>query len=105
MLIKQVRPSRPDSWEQLFLRAGLPASLTAWRDNPALREALARPRLERAIGVIYRPATERQSHYFQAILSEQFDALLWLEQTTAVRPIGPQQIDEESVPDTYPFGE
>ncbi|WP_407291467.1 erythromycin esterase family protein [Stutzerimonas zhaodongensis] len=105
MQIKQVRPSRPDSWEQLFLRAGLPASLTTWRDDPLLREALARPRLERAIGVIYRPATERQSHYFQAILSEQFDALLWLEQTTAVTPIGPQQIDEESVPDTYPFGE
>ncbi|WP_417791085.1 erythromycin esterase family protein [Stutzerimonas xanthomarina] len=105
MQVKQVRPSRPDSWEQLFLRAGLPASLTTWRDNPQLREALARPRLERAIGVIYRPATERQSHYFQAILSEQFDALLWLEQTHAVKPIGPQQIDEESVPDTYPFGE
>lgn len=105
MQIKQVRPSRPDSWEQLFLRAGLPASLTSWRDDPALREVMARPRLERAIGVIYRPATERQSHYFQAILSEQFDALLWLEQTTAVKPIGPQQIDDQSVPDTYPFGE
>ncbi len=105
MQIKQVRPSRPDSWEQLFLRAGVAASLTNWRDDGPLREALARPRLERAIGVIYRPATERQSHYFQAILSEQFDALLWLEQTTAVKPIGPQQIDDESVPDTYPFGE
>jgi len=105
MQVKQVRPSRPDSWEQLFLRAGLPASLTSWRDDPQLRDALARPRLERAIGVIYRPATERQSHYFQAILSGQFDALLWLEQTTAVTPIGPQQIDETSVPDTYPFGE
>ncbi|AZZ46119.1 carboxylic ester hydrolase [Pseudomonadaceae bacterium SI-3] len=105
MQVKQVRPSRPDSWEQLFLRTELPASLTTWRDDPQLRKALARPRLERAIGVIYRPATERQSHYFQAILSEQFDALLWLEQTHAVKPIGPQQIDEESVPDTYPFGE
>ncbi|MGM3387233.1 erythromycin esterase family protein [Stutzerimonas stutzeri] len=105
MQIKQVRPSRDDSWEQLFLRAGLAASLTSWRDDPALREALAQPRLERAIGVIYRPATERQSHYFQAILSEQFDALLWLEQTTAVTPIGPRQVDHESVPDTYPFGE
>lgn len=103
--IKQVRPSRPDSWEQLFLRTGLSASLTSWRNDASLRESLARPRLERAIGVIYRPATERQSHYFQAILSEQFDALLWFEQTTAVKPIGPQQIDEQSVPDTYPFGE
>ena len=105
MQVKQVRPSRPDSWEQLFLHTGLSASMVSWRDDSELREALARPRLERAIGVIYRPATERQSHYFQAILSEQFDALLWLEQTTAVTPIGPQQIDEQSVPDTYPFGE
>lgn len=105
MQIKQVRPSRPDSWEQLFLRTGIAASLTTWRDDASLRQALARPRLERAIGVIYRPATERQSHYFQAILSEQFDALIWLEQTTAVTPIGPQLIDDQIVPDTYPFGE
>lgn len=107
MQLKQVRPSRPDSWEQLFLQAGHRASLTEWRDDNRreLRQALARPRLERAIGVIYRPATERQSHYFQAILAEQFDALLWLEQTTAVSPIGPRHIDETIVPDTYPFGE
>ncbi|NKQ10996.1 erythromycin esterase family protein [Pseudomonas sp. SST3] len=105
MQIKQVRPSRPDSWEQLFLRTGIAASLTTWRNDASLRQALARPRLERAIGVIYRPATERQSHYFQAILSEQFDALIWLEQTTAVTPIGPQLIDDQIVPDTYPFGE
>lgn len=105
MQIKEVRPSRPDSWEQLFLRTGIAASLTTWRDDASLRQALARPRLERAIGVIYRPATERQSHYFQAILSEQFDALIWLEQTTAVTPIGPQLIDDQIVPDTYPFGE
>lgn len=107
MQLKQVRPSREDSWEQLFLRAGHPASLTQWRDDDRreLREALATPRLERAIGVIYRPQTERQSHYFQAILAEQFDALVWFEQTRAVQPIGPQQIDAERVPDTYPFGE
>lgn len=103
--IKQVRPSRPDSWEHLFLRTGIQASLTSWRDDAPLKAALARPRLERAIGVIYRPATERQSHYFQAILSEQFDALIWLEQTSAVTPIGPQEIDDQIVPDTYPFGE
>ncbi len=105
MQVMRVRPSRPDSWEQLFLQTGLRASLTSWRDDPGLREALAAPRLERAIGVIYRPATERQSHYFRAILSEQFDALLWLEQTTAVTPIGPAPFDPRSVPDTYPFGE
>jgi len=103
---KQVIPSRPDSWEQLFLRAGVPASLTDWRDDRGkLRETLSHPRLERAIGVIYRPLTERQSHYFRAILAEQFDALIWLEQTQAVTPIGPQDIDASVVPDTYPFGE
>ncbi|MCQ4294708.1 erythromycin esterase family protein [Pseudomonas stutzeri] len=106
MQVKQVIPSRADSWEQLFLRAGVPISLTDWRnDQHELRKALAQPRLERAIGVIYRPLTERQSHYFRAILAEQFDALIWLEQTRAVTPIGPQQIDAEIVPDTYPFGE
>ncbi|AHY42373.1 carboxylic ester hydrolase [Stutzerimonas decontaminans] len=106
MQVKQVIPSRSDSWEQLFLRAGVPVSLTDWRnDQDELRQALARPRLERAIGVIYRPLTERQSHYFRAILAEQFDAVIWIEQTAAVTPIGPQQVDPDIVPDTYPFGE
>src|SRR5690606_31882682 len=106
MQIKQVRPSRADSWEQLFLRAGQPISLTDWRSDSQheLRKALARPRLERAIGVIYRPHTERQSHYFQAILAEQFDALVWMEKTTAVSQIGPRAVDESDIPDTYPFG-
>jgi len=106
MRVKQVVPSRADSWEHLFLRAGVPASLTDWRNGQSeLRPALAQPRLERAIGVIYRPLTERQSHYFRAILAEQFDALIWLEETGAVTPIGPQQTDPQMVPDTYPFGE
>ena len=86
MEVKQVRPSRHDSWEHVFRRAGRPASLTDWR-SPArqeLRVALADPRLERAIGVIYRPETERQSHYFEAILADQFDALVWFEETRAV---------------------
>ena len=106
MRVKQVVPSRADSWEHLFLRAGVPASLTDWRNGQSeLRPALAQPRLERAIGVIYRPLTERQSHYFRAILAEQFDGLIWLEETGAVTPIGPQQTDPQMVPDTYPFGE
>jgi erythromycin esterase-like protein len=106
MKVMQVRPSRPDSWEQAFLQAGLPASLTDWRagQRGELREALAEPRLERAIGVIYRPWTERQSHYFEAVLSEQFDALLWFEQTHAVTPLGPRR-PAAGTADTYPFGE
>lgn len=105
MHVKDVLPSRADSWEGQFLRAGIPASLTDWRGpkRQALRELLAEPLLARAIGVIYRPQTERQSHYSQAVLSEQFDAYLWFEQTRAVTPLpGRPAIDGED--DTFPFG-
>lgn len=105
MRVKQVRPSRHDSWEQVFLQVGLPASLTDWRDDSGeLRAALSETLLERAIGVIYRPESERQSHYFKAVLAEQFDAWIWLEQTRAVTPLGTQQahLGED---DTWPFGE
>lgn len=59
-------------------------------------------RLERAIGVIYRPETERQSHYLDAHLSEQFDALVWFAETQAVTPLPSRPPEGE--PDTYPFG-
>lgn len=105
MHIKDVRPSREDSWERQFLRAGVPASLTDWRapERGELREALSEPLLERAIGVIYQPRTERQSHYSLAVLAEQFDAYLWIEETRAVTPLpagGPSSRED----DTYPFG-
>ena len=63
---------------------------------------LSTPRLERAIGVVYRPETELLSHYFHAVLSEQFDAYVWFETGRAVTPLaagGP-----EGTPETYPFG-
>ncbi|SER73678.1 Erythromycin esterase homolog [Azotobacter beijerinckii] len=106
MRIKQVRPSRPDSWEQRFLRTGIPAALTDWRGEQSaeLRAALSETLLERAIGVIYRPESERQSHYFEAVLAEQFDAWIWLEETHAVTPLGPRQ-PQAGQADTYPFGE
>ncbi|SEK84844.1 Erythromycin esterase homolog [Pseudomonas sp. NFIX51] len=105
MGIKEVRPSLADSWEQQFLQAGIPASLTDWRapDREDLRQALSEPLLERAIGVIYRPATERQSHYFQAVLGEQFDALVWHETTGAVTPL-PVASGLSHEEDTFPFG-
>ena len=59
-------------------------------------------RLERAVGVIYRPESERWSHYFEARLSEQFDALVWFEQTSPVSPLG--GAPAEGAPDVYPFG-
>jgi erythromycin esterase-like protein len=101
--LKTILPSRSDSWERVFRDAGASRSLTVWRDNPSREAALSPRRLERAIGVIYRPDTERLSHYFDAHLSEQFDALVWFEETTPVRPL--PGAPPEGAPDIYPFGE
>ncbi len=104
MEIKTVRPVLAESHERVFRDAGVPRSLTDWRraDRASLRAALAHPRLERAIGVIYRPETERYSHYFEAVLADQFDAFVWFEETRAVTPLAPGH--GEGMPDTYPFG-
>ena len=62
-------------------------------------------RLERAIGVIYRPETERQSHYFAAHLAEQFDAIVHFDQTHAVEPLEREhQWDASEAPETFPSG-
>ncbi|MES2042698.1 MAG: erythromycin esterase family protein [Pseudomonadota bacterium] len=104
MEIKTVRPARSDSYEDAFRRAGVPRSLTDWRlpARHALADALRAPLLERAIGVIYRPDTERYSHYFESVLAEQFDAWVWFEETSAVTPLGPEH--PRGAPETYPFG-
>jgi erythromycin esterase-like protein len=104
MEIKTVRPARPDSHERIFRDTGLGCSLTAWRGGAQrdLKEVLSLPRLERAIGVVYRPETELYSHYFQAILAEQFDAFVWFEETRAVAPL--QVGHGRGMPETYPFG-
>ena len=68
----------------------------------SLRDQLSPPRLERAIGVVYRPESELSSHYFRAVLPEQFDALVWFEDSHAVTPLGPEK--PQGVPETYPFG-
>lgn len=100
--VKTVLPSRPDSYERVFRTAGVMRSLTDLRDDGEVREALSQPRLERAIGVIYRPESERYSHYFDAVLPEQFDAYVWFEQTSAVTPLPTER--PHGVPETYPFG-
>lgn len=94
MQIKQVLPARPDSFERLFRDAGHARSLTHWAGEKRrdLREVLAEPRLERAIGVVYRPETELQSHYFRAMLAEQFDAWVWFEETSAVTALPPDHV-------------
>jgi hypothetical protein len=65
-------------------------------------ELLSKPRLERAIGVVYRPDTEFYSHYFEAVLPEQFDAYVWFEETRGVTPL--PTVRPHGVPETYPFG-
>jgi erythromycin esterase-like protein len=103
MEVKKVRPSREDSHERVFLETAIPCSLTDWRAGKReLRELLSEPRLERAIGVVYRPETERYSHYFEAVLAEQFDAFVWFEETRAVTPLAAGHA--AGVPETYPFG-
>lgn len=101
-VVKSVLPARPDSWEHVFLAAGHARSLTNWRADKTLAADLSLRRLERAIGVIYRPETERQSHYFDAHLSKQFDAMVWFEETSAVDPL-PGGV-AQGAPDIYPFG-
>jgi erythromycin esterase-like protein len=96
--------SRPDGYERLAHDSGVDRFLLDVRDgvNDPLRQSLLEPRLERFIGVIYRPETERWSHYSACCLPRQFDAYVWFDQTTAVTPLptrmraGPEE--------TYPFG-
>jgi erythromycin esterase-like protein/predicted phosphoribosyltransferase/dienelactone hydrolase len=104
MEIKAVRPSRPDSHEAIFHAAGGERFLIDLRPggDGALRAALAEPRLERYIGVIYRPETERWSHYSHAILSAQYDGFVWFDQTRAVVPLPAEPIPGQQ--DTFPFG-
>ncbi len=103
MQVMQVRPALPDSYERLYRRAGVPRALTELSPrNPELVEMLRQRRLERAIGVVYRPETERWSHYFEADLPRQFDAWVWFEETKAVTPLPAAR--PHGAPDTYPFG-
>lgn len=101
----RVTPARPDSWEGLLHDTGLDLFVLPLRDDQALQTLLAPPRLERAIGVIYRPDTERQSHYFEASLSQQFDAVLHVDRSHALHPLdgaAPPEVLEE--PETFPSG-
>jgi erythromycin esterase-like protein len=100
---KRIRPSLPGSYERLFHDVGLPRFLLLLRDG-LVRETLMKPRLERAIGVVYRPQTERLSHYFEARLPDQFDAVVHIDQTSALKPLERWARDEVDLPETYPYG-
>jgi erythromycin esterase-like protein len=105
---KRVRPGLPGSFEALFHSVGVPdllLPLRGARGRDRLVAALGEPRLERAIGVIYRPETERLSHYFEARLPEQFDAVIHFDETRAVEPLDlTSGWQEGEPPETYPSG-
>jgi erythromycin esterase-like protein len=84
-----VRPALPESYSGLFHDAGVGNSLFILRGDQRLAEALDEPRLQRGIGVLYLPETERSSHYYQAWLSRQFDAVIHIEESSAVTPLKP----------------
>jgi protein-L-isoaspartate(D-aspartate) O-methyltransferase len=104
MEVKQVQPSQRGSYDKLFHDVGLPGFFLGLRDmeSESLKKALSKSRIQRAIGVIYRPETELASHYFQAALPEQFDEYVWIDTTEAVQPFETEEL--EGLPDTYPFG-
>ena len=102
---KRVRPALTESYEALFHSVLAAPFLLTWHANRAAEEALHDARLERAIGVIYRPETERMSHYFQARLPEQFDAILHFDETRAVEPLEyTAEWEAGELPETFPFG-
>ena len=101
---KRVRPALAGSYEALFHASGRDRFLLIMNDSDVVVRQLGVPRLERAIGVIYRPETERQSHYFRARLPDQFDAVLHFDETCAVKPLETTEAWEAGeLPETFPF--
>jgi protein-L-isoaspartate(D-aspartate) O-methyltransferase len=103
MDVKYVRPAHPESYERLMHMAEMDSFFLPLTKSPnqQLTAALAAQRLERAIGVIYRPETERLSHYFDASLPGQFDEWIWFDESSAVQPLTTQQSAEHEPP--HPF--
>ncbi|MGZ3410985.1 MAG: protein-L-isoaspartate(D-aspartate) O-methyltransferase [Xanthobacteraceae bacterium] len=104
MEIKAVQPALPKSYERLCHEIPHARFMLGLRNRADLggAQGLGKPQLERAIGVIYRPETERASHYFQAVLPQQFDEYIWFDETKAVTPFDTAEL--AGLPDTYPFG-
>jgi protein-L-isoaspartate(D-aspartate) O-methyltransferase len=104
--VKRVLPSRSDSYERQCHQACHDTSMKRFillpNTDEALRRRLSQPMLERFIGVIYRPDTERWSHYSEAVLPEQFDGYVWFDETNALEPAGHEP--HADIPDTFPFG-
>jgi erythromycin esterase-like protein len=85
--VYRMRDALPGSFSNLFHQTGIPAFLLLMPRGSPIAQALGRSRLERAIGVIYVPDREREAHYFDAVLPEQFDAAIYYDRTSAVQPI------------------
>jgi erythromycin esterase-like protein/predicted phosphoribosyltransferase len=101
---KRVRPALPGSVEEVLHQVGEKEFLLRFAEAPQAAGALRSARLERAIGVIYRPDTERQSHFFRARLADQFDVVIHIDETRAVEPLERTAAWERGeVPETYPY--
>jgi erythromycin esterase-like protein len=102
---KRVRPALSGSYEDLFHNLGVQNFMIPLREVGAAQGVLRGPRLERAIGVIYLPKTERASHYFDARITEQFDAVIHFDETTALEPLERTAGWESGEPpETFPVG-
>ncbi|TFZ07451.1 erythromycin esterase family protein [Ramlibacter henchirensis] len=102
---KRVRDGLPGSWEDAFHCVGMDGFMLPLRGNEALRPVANKRRLQRAIGVIYRPETERQSHYFDTRLADQFDAMIHIDETHALEPLDPEGAwTGIEAPETFPSG-
>ncbi|WP_029116724.1 erythromycin esterase family protein [Mycobacterium sp. URHB0044] len=104
---KRVRPGLPGSVEELFHDVGRPEFAVVMRDDGrVVADPLADVRLNRAIGVIYSPATERQSHYFDVRPADQFDAMIHIDETTALEPLDVPAgwLSDDDAPETFPSG-
>ncbi|MDN3922354.1 protein-L-isoaspartate(D-aspartate) O-methyltransferase [Roseateles violae] len=109
MQVMNLRPSLPDSYERICHDAALPQfllDLSALRGGrrPALQRQLLEPRLERYVGVIYRPDSERWSHYAESTLPLQYDGFVWFDRTHALTPLPERPAAGQQLPDLYPFG-
>ena len=102
--LMRVRPAMTGSYERLCHDSAVPAFMLPLLHprREARRDELMAPRLERAIGVIYRPTHERQSHYFEAVLPRQFDEWIWFDESSAVTPL--TGAASPGVPETFPTG-
>jgi erythromycin esterase-like protein len=103
--VEVVQDALHGSFEELFHRVDAEQFVLLLRGNALVSELFRKPRLERAIGVVYHPHTERQSHYFNAQLNQQFDAVVHIDSTSAVTPLEfKQEAFLEEPPETFPSG-